>query len=896
MMKKMIYRITALTSLFVLLLTTQMQASHIIGTELTYSCVSANQYNVRLVLYADCAGLSAGISQTVSFTSSGCTSFSASLPIVSGYPLEVTANCPSSLTTCSGGSIPGIKMYVFSANVNLPSSVCTDWQISWSSCCRPGTISNISNPSATNLFTSTKLDVTQSPCNNSPSFVNIEPQFSSCLNDTAYINFGANDADGDSLVYSLGAASQSAGSFVSYNPPFSGANPFSGTTLLNHATGILTLIPATLQIGVVVVKIEEYRNGNKIGQIQRELMISIYNCTNNSSPIVSAVNGNMMNGGNLALSINQGLPFTLNASTYDPEVAAGSQTMTASWSNLPANATTTGTVLNWTPSSAEVGTHNIYLTLSDNNCPLNAVNTYNFIIHVMGVVSTNQSPIAVDNYYSVNSALPIAFDVLTNDADPDGNNLTLNSIFPISMATGATVTVSGNQIIFTPNLINGAIDVFDYMVCDDGNPSLCDTARVYVLVDYLSYPIAVTMAAGTTADIYLDTTALSGIGSVTLSGSSFNNATILNTNVAAGSLTLKADSIATSSATFLICDNTGFCVQNIVSLTVEQGVWPGDTDTSQLVNHFDLLNIGFAYGNTGPARNPASIAWNGYLTPDWTKKMPNSQVNFKHIDCNGDGIVGLQDTVAISNNWNLSYTYNKSGAGIIPLYIDTLTPTSINASLPIMLGTSSIPANDIYGIAFTVAYDTSLIEPNTIDVSIDTSWLGTAWSDLIKVHKDFYAAGMVQIAITRTDGVDADGVGRIGALNFTIQDDIMQRGFIKFPFEIIDVRAIDALEQELSINPLATDITLIASNTNQLYLESFISVFPNPVSDVLKIQSEDLIMEQIILTNIGGQVVKSEIIHQHQAELYMQNLPNGLYTLSILTNKGLVHKKINIVK
>jgi len=229
------------------------------------------------------------------------------------------------------------------------------------------------------------------------------------------------------------------------------------------------------------------------------------------------------------------------------------------------------------------------------------------------------------------------------------------------------------------------------------------------------------------------------------------------------------------------------------------------------------------------------------------------------------------------------------------LYIDPITPSTNNASLQIMLGDSTILANDIYGIAFTISYDTSLIEPNTIDISIDNSWLGTAWTDLIKIHKDFYNDGIVQVAITRTDGIDIDGSGQIGNLIFTIQDDIMQRGFLKFPFEISNVKTIDANEMEILINPIQTEID-IATNTNQLNLEQFINVFPNPVSDILNIQTEDLIIEQITLMNIAGQVIETKMINNQQTELYMQNLPNGIYTLSILTDKGLIHKKVNLLK
>ena len=73
-------------------------------------------------------------------------------------------------------------------------------------------------------------------------------------------------------------------------------------------------------------------------------------------------------------------------------------------------------------------------------------------------------------------------------------------------------------------------------------------------------------------------------------------------------------------------------------------------------------------------------------------------------------------------------------------------------------------------------------------------------------------------------------------------------------------------------------------------------LFTNSTTGCTSDASEDLTIEQITLTNIAGQVIETRIVNNYQSELYMQNLPNGIYTLSIMTNKGLVHKKVNILK
>ena len=123
----------------------------------------------------------------------------------------------------------------------------------------------------------------------------------------------------------------------------------------------------------------------------------------------------------------------------------------------------------------------------------------------------------------------------------------------------------------------------------------------------------------------------------------------------------------------------------------------------------------------------------------------------------------------------------------------------------------------------------------------------------------------------------------------------MQRGVLKFPFGISNVKTIDANETEIFTNPMETELDIV-TNTTQSHLEQFVDVFPNPVSSALNIQSNELAIEQITLTNMAGQVIETKIVNNYQTELYMQNLPNGIYTLSIKTNKGFIHKKVSLLK
>jgi gliding motility-associated-like protein len=50
------------------------------------------------------------------------------------------------------------------------------------------------------------------------------------------------------------------------------------------------------------------------------------------------------------------------------------------------------------------------------------------------------------------------------------------------MASHGQIVFNGNSITYTPNDGFFGDDVFCYIICDNGNPAMCDTAMVYIHV------------------------------------------------------------------------------------------------------------------------------------------------------------------------------------------------------------------------------------------------------------------------------------------------------------------------------------------------------------------------------------------------------------------------------
>lgn len=89
---------------------------------------------------------------------------------------------------------------------------------------------------------------------------------------------------------------------------------------------------------------------------------------------------------------------------------------------------------------------------------------------------------------------------------------------------------------------------------------------------------------------------------------------------------------------------------------------------------------------------------------------------------------------------------------------------------------------------------------------------------------------------------------------------------------------------------LAFDI-LIAANvmsTNEVIIADKINVYPNPVKDILNINSEKPI-QKIQVMNMAGQIVHER---GEDSSINMQNLPKGLYIVHIYTPNQMQSKKV----
>lgn len=384
------YFAVVITSLLFLTLSPkESKATHMAGADLTYTYLGNNQYLITYTFYRDCIGIDAQTSINLNYGSDSC-GFNDNITLlpVPGTGQQITFVCPGTLTTCDGGTATGIQKWEYTGIVTL-NQPCPDWNFNATECCRNAAITTLVNPDSYDMYIEANLNNTQSE-NNSPVFSNIPIAFE-CIGQNNYYNHGAIDADGDSLVYSFIAPRDGVNAPVTYMPGYSIASPLTSSPAvsINPGTGDVFMHPTAGEVAVFAVQVAEYRNGELIGTIIRDIQVYTVVC-NNELPLASGINGTTNYTMNVCL--NGQICFDILSSDQDTP-----DSLTMTWNNGIPGATFTSTTAQhpvgnfcWTPDISDVRTlpYIFTVTVRDNACPSNGVQSFSYAIYLSSLNAT----------------------------------------------------------------------------------------------------------------------------------------------------------------------------------------------------------------------------------------------------------------------------------------------------------------------------------------------------------------------------------------------------------------------------------------------------------------------------------------------------------------------------
>jgi gliding motility-associated-like protein len=271
-------------------------ATHIVGGIMSVEHIAGSQYKISLRVYRDCLNGEAQFDNPASVgifdknTNDLLENYN--LPLIKQEVLPfAAASCDNSLP------IGCTDMGLYELMVELDPNVFANkggYYLSYQRCCRNGIIQNLRDPGEAGITIYAEIPSPKELINSSPN-ISQNPNVLLCKDLLTTYNFGFKDADGDVLKYSMTTPIR--GTLTRSNPkediPSNGPYPLTnwvgGYSTASEITGSpsLSINPATGQINVspsqtgtfaIAIKVEEFRQNKKIGEVILELQVNVAAC------------------------------------------------------------------------------------------------------------------------------------------------------------------------------------------------------------------------------------------------------------------------------------------------------------------------------------------------------------------------------------------------------------------------------------------------------------------------------------------------------------------------------------------------------------------------------------------------------------------------------------------
>ncbi len=306
-------------------------------------------------------------------------------------------------------------------------------------------------------------------------------------------------------------------------------------------------------------------------------------------------------------------------------------------------------------------------------------------------------------------------------------------------------------------------------------------------------------------------------------------------------------------------------------LTIEDNcAWPGDANDDGIVNLFDVLRIGQAYNATGTQRPPNTTAWEAQQSENWNTIFSDN-INYKHADTNGDGIINLDDIDIISSNYQKTHGLNPAfpvsdAGGEIQLVLNINSPTILNnvanTTIDLTLEHSTGEAINAYGLAFTLNHGGELESTDFSNSSFG--------EDLITFVKG-QPGQQTDIVIVRKDNNNVTANGATATIA-TLENIPTGEPEIS-SLSILNISQVQLIDKDGNSIPINSQIATYASN--------------NPMDVIANAQPVNCDGAGQVETSItGGNPPYVYNWNNGATTSYLDNLESGLYYLTVTDSDG----------
>jgi large repetitive protein len=384
----------------------------------------------------------------------------------------------------------------------------------------------------------------------------------------------------------------------------------------------------------------------------------------------------------------------------------------------------TDDTIDYTPNANFNGLDSLIYRIEDANGDFDTAIVY------ITINAVNDKPIAGDDYIATPQATDYSGVVTANDTDVD-NNLDLNSFTKIDdPINGSIVFNSNGSYTYTPNPTFSGTDSVHYRVCDLGMPILCDTATIYLNVNFVNHnPIASNDVETTTEDNPLINSVATN---VTDEDNNFNPTSFVTIdNPTNGTIVLNPNGTYTytpnlnfngvDSVHYKVCDYLGFCDTATIIVTVTSVNDAPIATNVPVTTPEDMPLTSTVVGSSTDVDN--NINPNGYTVTD----------------------APVHGTIVMNPNGTFTYTPNPNFNGI-----DSVHYQVCDLGMPVLCSTATLI------ITVTSVNDLPLANTEGVTILEDA----TATTITVLTNDDFGGDGSNTAAITITD-VPSNGVASV---------------------------------------------------------------------------------------------------------------------------------------
>lgn len=367
---------------------------------------------------------------------------------------------------------------------------------------------------------------------------------------------------------------------------------------------------------------------------------------------------------------------------------------------------------------------------------------------------------------------------------------------------------------------------------------------------------------------------------------------------------IESDFSGTDYILYEVCgDEDDLCALGLLVILVsgEAGcVWPGDANLDSICNVIDLLPIGIYFGQNGPTRPDEDGGWEETFCEEWAA-LPGLGLytNAKFADCNGDGVINAVDTTILMNNYGqlrgdytpVAFAGGDDDPELIPgVFSDTL-PAGESVVIPIYYGSDDIPVSDAYGMAFQIDYDETIIDPQSVYIHFDASWLGEVGNDLLFLQFNDTLNGILEVSVTRTNQISRAGSGHFATMGFVMEDNIAGK-----TTGTTYVTTSLCVEQPIAINAqgnpkltrVSCDSFVVAEGLQHINdnVINQLHVYPNPASSIAFVDLKPISgVKNILLHTITGQLIFANNTIADIMEIPVSDFAAGTYVLQVISEQ-----------